>query len=545
MTRSDRIALLLSLLAVLASYLVSEAVFEQMAHIEDEMAYVWQAQAISRGQISVPSPLKPKSFLWPFVVDYNGKRFSKYPLGWPVMLAIGIRLGIRSLVNPLLAGLGVWLTYRLGQRTLDDPAEREHPVGLLAAGLTLTSPFFLINSGLLLSHPFGLALSAAFALAWLDAFCEPVHPHPWLPTLVAALCLGVLALTRPMTAIAVGLPFGFHGLYLLIRSGRTTRLRLLILGLIVLALSSLLFVWQYAVTGDPFMNPYTLWWPYDKVGFGPGYGVTEYGHNIFQALFNTKASLRVGYHDLFGWGAFSWIFIPFGLFAALRNRRALLVSSVFFSLVIVYLAYWIGSYLFGPRYFYEGLYSLTLLSAAGIAWLAGWPVRSIAPAVSEGGCVEQTKTPLPGHCERSLRCNLLLRDSHSAFGFWRSPRWRRVRALGMTALLALLVSANLLFYTPMRLSMLFGLYGVQRSHIEPFLTPSAQELTPALIVVHTSGKWIQYGTLIELENPFLDSPFIFIIARGPDVDQAVIAQFPDRRVFHYYPETPYTFYLAP
>jgi 4-amino-4-deoxy-L-arabinose transferase-like glycosyltransferase len=100
------------------------------------------------------------SFLVPFVVDYEGQRFGKYPLGWPAMLALGIALGARSLVNPLLAGLGVWLTYRLGKRTLGET------VGLLAAGLTLTSPFFLLNSGSLLS-PFGL-VTAAFALAgWM------------------------------------------------------------------------------------------------------------------------------------------------------------------------------------------------------------------------------------------------------------------------------------------------------------------------------------------------------------------------------------------
>jgi len=45
--------------------------------------------------------------------------------------------------------------------------------------------------------------------------------------------------------------------------------------------------------------------------------------------------------------------------------QSLAGALVFPSLVVVYLAYWIGSSLFGPRYFYEGLYSLTVFSAAG------------------------------------------------------------------------------------------------------------------------------------------------------------------------------------
>jgi 4-amino-4-deoxy-L-arabinose transferase-like glycosyltransferase len=370
MSRADRIALILSLLAVVVTYLVTDLIFERMAHIEDEMAYVWQAEAVAGGRLTVPSPVAPKSFLVPFVVDYGGQRFGKYPPGWPALLGIGVFFGARSLVNPLLAGLAVWLAYRLGKRVSSET------VGLLTAGLTLTSPFFLMNSGSLLSHPFGLVLSEAFALAWLDAWDEP-RVNPWLPTLAAALSLGLLALTRPLTAVAVAFPFALHGLYLLVKGDGQTRRRLVVFGLVALGVSSLLFVWQFAVTGNPLLNPYTLWWPYDKIGFGPGVGRLESGHTLYQAWINTKFSLFVGAHDLFGWGKFSWIFLPFGLFAAIRYRmgKALLLGSVILSLGVFYLAYWIGSSLFGPRYYYEGLFSLTLFSALGIAYLAGWPVR--------------------------------------------------------------------------------------------------------------------------------------------------------------------------
>jgi len=511
MSRADRLALLFSLLAVLAAYLVTERVFERMAHIEDEMAYVWQAQAIARGRLTIPSPSHPKSFLVPFVVDYQGQRFGKYPPGWPAILALGILLGERSLVNPLLAGLGVWLTYHLGKRCLGEAS------GLLAVLLTLSSPFFLMNSGSLLSHPFGLVLSAGFAMAWLDswdgAFQETGDGQAvpafrrWLPVVVGALCLGVLALTRPLTAVAVALPFGLHGLYLLVRGGAQVRRKLLVFCAIVLALVALYFVWQYAVTGDALHNPYTLWWEYDRVGFGPGFGRTQRGHNLNQAWINTRFSLRVGAYDLFGWAAYSWVFLPLGLLAALRNRRLLLLGSVFPSLVVLYLAYWIGANLFGPRYYYEGLYSLTLLSAAGIALLAGWPTRPGEP--------------------------------------WRSfTGWRRARPLGVTGLLALLLSLNLAFYAPLRVGGMHGLYLVNRARLQPFLSPQAQEYTPALVIVHPD-KWTEYGALLELQDPFLDTPFIFVISRGRAADEAVSAEFPNRSVYHYYPEEPYVFYTSP
>ncbi|RME87516.1 MAG: phospholipid carrier-dependent glycosyltransferase, partial [Anaerolineae bacterium] len=401
---SDRLAILLSLLAVVAAYLVADRVFERIPHLEDEIAYAWQAQVYARGELTVPSPPSPKSILVPFVVDYRGRRFAKYPPGWPVMLAFGVAAGGRAWVNALLAGLGVWLTYRLGQRVFDAR------IALLAAFLTLISPFFLLNSGSLLSHPWALVLSLAFALAWLEAFSgregnESREPLRWLTATMAGLSLGVLALTRPLTAVGVALPFFVHGLILLLRGDGKTRGRILLVGLLAASVAALLFLWQYAVTGDALLNPYTLWWKYDKVGFGEGYGRMEGGHNLHWAWVNLRNSLEAGWGDFFGWGKVSWLFLPFGAWAARRNRRAWLIGSVFPSLLLVYMAYWIGSSLFGPRYYYEGLPGLTLLTAAGIVWLAGRP--------------------------RSTR--------------------RKARALALTAVVALLVSANALWYLPARL----------------------------------------------------------------------------------------------
>jgi len=504
MSTADRFAIFLSLLAVAAGFLVHQNIFEGMAHLEDEMAYVWQAQAIAGGHVKLPEPPGERSFLVPFVVDYNGMRFGKYPPGWPLVLALGEILQVRYLVNPLLGGLGVWLTYLLGKRLFSST------VALLAAGLTLVSPFFLVNTGSLLSHPLGLVLSAGFVLFWLSAFSPGESKPGWRPAAAAALCLGALGLTRPLTALAVGLPFCLHGLYLLVKGDRVVRRNLLLVAGILAVFVLLHFAWQFYLTGDPFLNPYSLWWEYDRIGFGPGYGRKPEGHTLRQAWINTRHSLRVGNHDLFGWLGYSWILLPFGLIAALKRRKwlALLVASVYPCLVLVYFAYWIGSSLFGPRYFYEGLYSFTIISAAGAAWLAGWPLSPGDPWPAYSG-------------------------------------WKRARPLAVTALLAALVAFNLTAYLSPRLDRMRGLYGVSRRHLDPFQTDEAQQLAPALVIVHPQKKWIEYGTLIELQDPYLDTPFIFIITRGPEVDQGVAAFFPDRALFHYYRDEPYTFYTGP
>jgi hypothetical protein len=495
---ADLLALLLSLLAVAITAFVTVNVFEAIPHIEDEIAYVWQANALTEGQIKVPSPPHPKSFLVPFVVDYEGERFSKYPFGWPAVLSIGVLLEARHLVNPLLAGLGVWLTYRLGKRTFGEV------IGLMAAALTITSPFFLMNSGSLLSHPLGLVLSTGFTLAWLNTFFTSTEALSWKPAITGAFCMGFLIITRPFTALAIGLPFLLHGLYLFIRGSAKIR-QLLVVGMIIVFLFvGLYMLWQYSLTGDALLNPYTLWWDYDRVGFGPGHGHSETGHTLQKAYINTRHSLEVGALDLFGWGTYSWIFLPFGVLAAWRNREALLLGSVFPALVLLYMAYWIGSSLFGPRYYYEGLYSLTLFSAAGISFLSGWPTRPGEPV-----------------------------ESHSGY--------RKIRPLAVTGLLGVIVAVNLIFYVPMRLEGMRGLYGIERSDQESFLSPGAQELAPALMIVHAE-RWMEYGSLLDLQDPFLSTPFIFAWSNTPKIDTMLAQDFPQRAVYHYYPDEPYIFY---
>ncbi len=482
-SRYNCVALLLSIAALFAARLVLARVFENMPHIEDEMAYVWQAQVIAKGRLTLPSPPAPKSMLVPFVVDYNGNRFAKYPPGWPVVLALGLALGARAWVNPALAGIAVWLTYLLGRKLFDAR------VALLAAFLTLTSPFFLLVSGSLLSHSWGLFLSLSFTLAWLDSFDAARKLPAWLTVPVAGLSLGILALTRPLTAVGVELPFFFHGLILLARGDKSIRLRVLTVGLLAVSVAALLLVWQFAVTGNPFLNPYTLWWKYDTVGFGPGHGIEPGDHTLADAAGNLYENLKAGGRNFFGWGNATWLFLPFGIWALGRHGRAWLAASVLTGIILAYGAYWATSLTFGPRYYFEGLFSLTLLTSAGIFRLA------------EGVFVG-------GKLGKGMRIATALS-------------------------IAFLVGSNLTSTLPDRMWEMRGLYGITRAMLAPFETQQAREMTPALVIVRVDKDWSEYGGLLELQNADLTSPFIFAISLGDQADRALARLYPDRRVIEY------------
>ena len=184
MRHCDRLAILLAISSIFIVRLVTIQIYGGIPHIEDETAYIWQAQAAARNQLTISSPSCPECFLVPFVVDYHGERFGKYPPGWPAVLSLAIRLNIRSWINPLLAGLSIWLTYRLLSRLAGKIT------ALLAALLTLSSPFFLLNAGTLLAHIWSFFLTLAFILAWFDLTKPKDNLPRWMPILLAGFSLG-------------------------------------------------------------------------------------------------------------------------------------------------------------------------------------------------------------------------------------------------------------------------------------------------------------------------------------------------------------------
>lgn len=501
MSLIDRIALALCVFAVLLAGFLGARIYENVPHLEDEMAYTWQAQVIAGGHLSLETPPCPKCFLVPFVVDANGLRSGKYPPGWPAMLALGVLLGARGWVNPLLSGWTLWLIYRVVKKQTNEIT------ALIAVLLALTSPFFLMNASTLLAHPLSLFLTAAFTLSWLDTYDPQRRAPRWVTALTAAFSLGLLALTRPLSAVAVGLPFSLHGLYLLVRGDFAARKATLGIGALALVIGSSLFLWQYAVTGDALTNPYVLWWPYDTIGFGAHVGVQQGGYWPKDAIPNLQVSLYFGRHDLFGWLGYSYYLMPVGALALLRRPKALMAAAVAPAVVLAYCLYWIGSWLYGPRYYYEGLLGAVLLSAVAITWLAGKLLPAAAPN-------------------------------------WK--RWLARARFGLvTGVVLFLVACNCLFYVPPRLAGFVGLYNVSRTDLLPFQNPSALELAPALVIVHPLDDWIEYGRLLDASSPYFDTPFVFIINRSAEENARAIAMFPGRRVLHYYKHTPYVFYTSP
>ena len=507
------------------SALVSERVFERMPRLEDEVAYLFQAKTYARGQLVVETPEPRRAYWQPFVVDYlaTGNRFSKYTPGWPMLLAFGVQMGQQWVINAFLASLNVALAYRLG-RDLFNP-----DTGLIAAGLLAFSPMGLLLNGTLMGHTAALFGTTLFMLAYWRME-KRRHAVRW--GVAAGLALGLVVITRPLTAIGISLPFIlWSGARLLLdmialKRQRTTQQALLqktlypllALGMTTLLIAAIIPIYNVAATGDPAKNLYTLVWSYDRIGFGECCG--RNGHTLEKGIRHVRFDLSLMAADLFGWQwqdvrdagshiatlietgrpgtsinpalqehlrtegdywpltGISWILLPFGLLVGWRRRWTWLLAGAALGLVAVHLAYWIGSQRYSTRYYFEALTALSVLSALPLAWLAQ-------------------------HTRRRVVYGLLL---------------------------AGLVYSLYVYSTP-RIMALYGFNFISRETIEGVEARRTGDDPVLVIVSGENVRWRALGALMSVTSPYLDSDIVMAWdSLQPGVREAIVERFPDREI---------------
>jgi hypothetical protein len=500
--RSVQIAIL-CLAAFAASAAVAFGVFDALPHLEDEHANLFQAAVFARGEIVAPAPPSKDSFFIPFTIVQNGIWFGKYTPGFPLVLALGVLAGAPWLVNALASALALLGTFLLGRDLFDADS------GLLAAALGAVSPAFIILSGSLLPHPVTMAALVFFAWAFLRAR-RPGQARAGLYSLLAGSALGLAVLCRPWTALAIALPFiclaavdalrAAGGMLRRVGDGKQGRnmenggkgrsaLRpyefvraYLPLVISCLALCALLPLFNWAVTGSPLTNTYTLWWPYDTVGFGPAVGRDE-GHTLLLGLLNARLDLVAFQTAFTGWPAplgvpLAAMPLILGLLDAPRSRKDLLLLLPPLALVVFHLAYWArAGPFYGGRYYAEGMPFLWLLAARGILKFSA--------------------------------------------GKW--------RLLSLRLALPVLLAWGIVFQIQPRFLEGRGLYGITR---EGPNAVAAAGLQNALVFIRVR-KWTDYANFAALNSPFLDGGVVFARDMGGDVNAAILAAFPGRKAYYY------------
>lgn len=157
---------------------------------DDEHVYAFVAKTLLHGRLVNPLPSPPELFGNIFTVLNGRGWFGKYPIGHPLLLALGESVGLRILVVPLLAGLNVVLTYRVGRHMFDART------ALAGALLLVVSPHFIMTHGTQLSQPASTTCMLLATLAWLRS---GGRDRRFL--VLAGMCAALGIVVRPMPGV--------------------------------------------------------------------------------------------------------------------------------------------------------------------------------------------------------------------------------------------------------------------------------------------------------------------------------------------------------
>ncbi|HKQ60520.1 MAG TPA: glycosyltransferase family 39 protein [Candidatus Polarisedimenticolaceae bacterium] len=451
---------------------------EGIPHIADETAYLFQAKIFAAGHLWAPPPEHPDFFKHEHVILTADRWFGKYPPGFPLLLSLGVRLGMPWLINPLLGGLVGWITYRL---TREFAGWRW---GILAWLLLLSSPVFVITGGTLMSH----MASALFVSAYLLLFLGALRRGSGWRAALAGACLGAGLLSRPFGSFLSGLVGAGYGAVLLVRGPRRWPIvKVGILAALAVAPFVALYLgWNALLSEGHGFNGYAAYDAKDTLGFGPDKGSDwlrtwgSFGHTPAKALRSAHQYLDYTSMHLLGWpGRLSFSFALAGVALARRRRDRWLLAALFAVLVVGHMFYWATQHLgYGARYWFCSVPALLVLSALGLQALV----------------------------ERA-----------------RVPDRRGGEVLCLAAVLLVLVACNGIGYFPQRFAELPHYGG-----IGPQLKQEVERggLDRAVVFVRTQG--IMFNDGFFLNDPWLHDGAVFAIDLGPR-NQELLRAYPHFR----------------
>ena len=337
----------LFLLGTLAGlYAVNRLILHSFMSSADEHSCYFLAECLRLGKWFIKPHELSEFFNVVHVGNRDGKWFSVYPPGWPLILALGLEWGIRDWLNPILCTLSLIFFFLSGKKVYGFTAAW---FGIL---LMTVSPFFAFTGASYFSHGTCLFSISIFLYAFLQWREKRSEGQGIFWSSLAAFALGYGLNTRYLTMVAVALPFLIYYFFRI----ATKRLRWTksdtFFVVILTIMTSLVFLHNYTVTGKVFKAPNRYDKGWERLGFHSDYTILDAAIYVLARFFY-----------LANW--FPSALIALFLISFFRAKDHDLMKRLFrfgfFYLVIAYVFYYSwGGNQYGPRYYYEGLPFLAL-----------------------------------------------------------------------------------------------------------------------------------------------------------------------------------------
>lgn len=341
-----RIVLIVLFIAALAGTLTAHfVIMKDYPVITDEFSYVFQSELLADGKLYAQSP-PMKDFFQTMNIINDGKWYSKYTVGWPLLLALGKLLGVRFAVGSVCVAISVVLLFLIGEK-LVSPG-----VGMTASLFALFSPYVFLLGATFYPH----AAAGLFALLTLYNLIKTFEDNSYLYPLATGLSFSFLMLIRPADSAIVFfslVPFAVYSLYQSSDLKASLKKFLPAVIPIVLCLGILLTV-NRVQTGNFFTFAFLKYNPTERWGF------SARRHTPLKGLWNV----------LFSWMRMGFWTVPFIGFLSLvsffsKKPRVYLLSIPYVGYSLFYLGWFgIGILEIGSRFYLPG-FLISCISAAG------------------------------------------------------------------------------------------------------------------------------------------------------------------------------------
>ncbi|HEX7361134.1 MAG TPA: hypothetical protein VF283_11655 [Bryobacteraceae bacterium] len=349
-------------------YVVARGVLEP-----DASAYRFQATIFANGELSAPAPPgavntpdTPQPIDFTHHIVHDGRWFSKYPVGWPAVLAIPEKLHFGWAAAPLLGALLLVIAGWIAREAFG--AATVAP----SLWIAVLSPYWLATCVEVLSDALCAVLVAGACLYCLRALRGRSARN-------FALMYAFLVpafLVRPYTALVASVVYGIAAL---LWSWRNRSLFIRVASISVLAGAAaiaLVLLFNFLYTGSALLSPYALY-----KGRAVPNEITASPALIFENLlqgwrFTAQSVLAFSFPLVF-------VLAAYGLWSQRRSWQAWLLALLFPALVVAYLADSGGpSSVVGERYWFEGFVGIVILAGQGLLALASaWsPSRRLVAA---------------------------------------------------------------------------------------------------------------------------------------------------------------------
>lgn len=323
----------------------------------DAVATFFQAKIFSRGYLWGFPPKFPDFFLKAMVIN-QGKWFSMVQHGHSLFLTPSILVRLPWLLSPLLGSFSLIIFFLFLRNCFDEKIAKE---GTL---LLLLSPTFLFIASSYLNQNSSFFL---ILLSLLFLSLSIKNTNRFFP-LLSGFFTGLAFFSR--TTVVVFIPAIITLLFIANKEKRGRMLSFFLIGF--LPAFSIQFIDNLIYSGNVFRFGYILHNELNlhSLGFGMGKGEATFnipGHTPLKALINFLYNIFVFSLHLYGWPLLSLLFIPFAFLRWKKNLWDLFAILVIISSLIFFALYWFhGISPMGPKYYFEIVPLLVLLTVRGI-----------------------------------------------------------------------------------------------------------------------------------------------------------------------------------